>query len=290
MATIPTPTMSSKDSLFSEQTWSIGEVIRQIREDLEISISQLADGLCSPATLSRIECGERDPDFMLMEALLSRLGYNPNKFEMIGTSDEFRLYDMRLNITNCYNEQNFSLLHQLLKTYIQSLPKEKTPPVLHWQFIKNFQGLIALSENHAEDAVELLRESISYTLPTWHEKWYSSSIAGLFELQILQNLSDAYELSGDDAQTYELRYGILQYLDHNKVRKDQIPQLYTNVVCKTVPYLLNHGFLQNGLTLCEEGLQALSDTSRLFHWDDLLHLKGQCLERLMEQGFPLKRR
>ena len=46
----------------------------------EIPQKKLCYGLCSDATLSRIELDERTPDKFLLDALVQRLGKSPDKF------------------------------------------------------------------------------------------------------------------------------------------------------------------------------------------------------------------
>ena len=54
----------------------LGPLIKQKREELGLTQEDLADGICSVPTLSRIENGERLPDKQHSEMLLQRLGYS----------------------------------------------------------------------------------------------------------------------------------------------------------------------------------------------------------------------
>ena len=53
-----------------------GPLIKQRREELGYTQEDLADGICSVPTLSRIENGERIPTKQHSEMLLQRLGYS----------------------------------------------------------------------------------------------------------------------------------------------------------------------------------------------------------------------
>ena len=53
-----------------------GPLIKQRREELGYTQEDLADGICSVPTLSRIENGERLPNKRHSEMLLQRLGYS----------------------------------------------------------------------------------------------------------------------------------------------------------------------------------------------------------------------
>ncbi len=60
----------------------IGKIIFTLRKHYNISQEMLCSGLCSDATLSRIELGERIPDKFLLDALLQRLGKSPDKLDL----------------------------------------------------------------------------------------------------------------------------------------------------------------------------------------------------------------
>lgn len=56
--------------------YQFGAIIRCRREELGYTQEDLADGICSVPTLSRIENGERMPTREHFEMLLQRLGYS----------------------------------------------------------------------------------------------------------------------------------------------------------------------------------------------------------------------
>lgn len=61
--------------MFFENSFTIGSIIKQLREEQGISGVQLSRGLCSPATLSRIEADEREMSLIFSGMLFGRLGY-----------------------------------------------------------------------------------------------------------------------------------------------------------------------------------------------------------------------
>ena len=56
--------------------FQLGPIIRNRRTELGLSQEDLADGICSVPTLSRIENGERMPTKNHFEMLMQRLGCN----------------------------------------------------------------------------------------------------------------------------------------------------------------------------------------------------------------------
>lgn len=53
---------------------SLGDIIRSLRKKAGLSQEELADGICSPVSVSRIENGTQMPSGTVLEAILDRLG------------------------------------------------------------------------------------------------------------------------------------------------------------------------------------------------------------------------
>ena len=53
---------------------TLGQRIQELRKGLGLSQEELADGICSPVSISRIENGAQMPSGTVLEALLARLG------------------------------------------------------------------------------------------------------------------------------------------------------------------------------------------------------------------------
>lgn len=49
-----------------QQQWTVGDIVRKMWEEAKIGLEQLSRGLCSVATLSRIEAGEREMEQILL--------------------------------------------------------------------------------------------------------------------------------------------------------------------------------------------------------------------------------
>ena len=69
----------------------LGIVLQNLRMEQGISQKELSQGLCSVSTLFRIESGERMPDQMLFDSLVSRLGKDSVKWELILKENDKRL-------------------------------------------------------------------------------------------------------------------------------------------------------------------------------------------------------
>lgn len=267
--------------------WSVGDIIRHIREDQGISLYQLANGICSVSTLSRMEAGDREPELIMMEMLLSRLGYQPQKFEMNGSPKEFEQYEARSRMRTYVREHQPKQLQEMLEDYIRGLEKEGIleRDSLQWQFVKEMKGNLLIQEGRVEEGLVLLEESIAHTLPQWKKSWYERFIASSGELKLLHQISEIYESQGKQNKAYEIKYNIRNYLNQKHIHRDQMPQLYTEITCELVSYFLAQRVsAKEGIHLCDVALKVLADTNCLYNWCDLLYLKGKCVEVLIEKG------
>ena len=64
--------------------YKLPELIRQLRIEKGLTQEQLAEGICSPVTISRIENGTQQPSNKVLGLLLDRLG--DDVFHTLGTT------------------------------------------------------------------------------------------------------------------------------------------------------------------------------------------------------------
>ena len=66
-----------------------------MRTGKDITLEQLSLGLCTPAMLSFIEAGERQPDKLTRDRLTERLGFENDGFEDFLQPDEYEQWQDR---------------------------------------------------------------------------------------------------------------------------------------------------------------------------------------------------
>lgn len=273
--------------MFIENEWTIGSIVKQLREERGISGAQLSRGLCSPATLSRIEAGEREMGLYFSSILFSRLGYYPDKFELYGSKEEYVQYEQRAVIWKLENQQDYGQISLELAKYRKNWEAAIKKEPLQQQFVNSIRGLLYVYENDGADCeqgIELLENAIALTMPEWSGKWYQDAVVSEVELNILSILADAYEVAGKQREALRIRRNIYAYLEKKPANRIQMLRLYTDVICKIIPELLQQNNPGQSLEMCEYGLNALSKRGRMYHWPDLLYWKGRCLESLYRIG------
>ena len=74
----------------------LGHMIREFREKQGRTIEEAARGLLSAAELSRVENGTKEIEYLIMEALFETYGKSLDKLEIVVSSDEYRILELRL--------------------------------------------------------------------------------------------------------------------------------------------------------------------------------------------------
>ena len=264
--------------------YTIGNVIRNLREEQDITLSKLCNGICSISTMNRIETGERDMDMMLAIRIFQRLGYNPNKFELYDENEDFQQYDQRIALERNLESNDYEALAEGLYRYQTQWEKWISVNPLQQQFIKKIQGTLEISNENIKEGIDLLEDAILISIPDYKENWFKKVIVGEEELELINYLADANESLGQKEKAFKERMEIINYIEYKQIRKEQITKLYSGVVCKAAPVLLEKDRVRTCLEICEDALETLASRMRLYHLADILYWKGKTLECLHLRG------
>ena len=79
----------------------IGAYIRQNREAQGLTQQQLCEGICEPATISRIENGQQTPYRSRLSALLQRLGLPDDRYFALLSPNEIEISSLQAEIVSC---------------------------------------------------------------------------------------------------------------------------------------------------------------------------------------------
>ena len=110
---------------------TVGIALSYYREKYGLSMTQVCEGICSPATMFRIEEGYREVDSLVSATLLSRIGKQVLEFELLLNEKDYNLFRLRKDIHRNLEEKNLDTAEKLLQSYQSVMPKKQ---VLHEQY------------------------------------------------------------------------------------------------------------------------------------------------------------
>lgn len=267
----------------------IGSAIQYFRESYQISQGKLCMGLCSIATLSRIEAGERDVDSLLLETLLERLGRMPNQFELILTEVDYDLYLKREEIKKQAEARNYSSTYALLQEYEQITA---TKGNVHVQFVKAYRALLnELDGGTIETTIDLMMEAITCTVPEFKTSEIKDYYLSNSELNIIVHILKLMVTAGMNKNAKQILKQVLDYLElHASVEENN--NLYSKVAIIASRLYIKENNLKKALEICNKGFEKSKGSRKMDYLGELTFIKAQATEGLskLEVDWEAKKR
>ena len=130
---------------------SLGILLRNLRKTQGINQKELSRGICSLSTLSRFESGEREPSKIVFDALISKLGKNSNKWEIILSENDKLLIRCRNYIDYLIKCEKWLQLEETIKDYGKLI---KTDNNLNEQYICFINAIIYKKNKDYKKAIK----------------------------------------------------------------------------------------------------------------------------------------
>lgn len=270
-----------------QQQWPVGDIVRRMREEAKIGLEQLSRGLCSVATLSRIEAGEREMDLLLAWRIFRRLGYKIDKYELYATEEELQQWEQRSQMEELASREDTERLACAIQTYRQQWGKRVEENPLQRQFLAYMQGLLDMQKGDFQEAKELLEAAAEEIVPS-REQMVGNAALGEMELEILNALSDIYEHMGEVEKSEKLREMLLENIGREKKRVKIYLKLYTELFCKHARNMMETKGSVRTLNAAETCLQILQEEKKTCCLPELLHIQAKCLEDLFQKKGEVK--
>lgn len=253
----------------------IGSAILYFRETYQISQIRLSRGLCSVATLSRIETGERDADGLLLEALLERLGKTPNEFELVLTELDYLLYQRREDIRRAIRDKECKEAADLLSQYEKSADTKSN---VHMQFIVNCKALLnELTGGAVETTIELFMKAIDYTVPNFKAYKINDYFLSNSELNIIIDAIQRMIAAGMTLKARELLIPVLDYLDSHRSMEES-NRLYPKVAYIAGMLYMQDKDLTRALEISTRGLEKCKGNRSMEYVGELYFIKARASE------------
>ncbi|MBH1940007.1 helix-turn-helix transcriptional regulator [Mobilitalea sibirica] len=261
------------------QNNKIGSAIQYFREIHHISQGKLCQGLCSVATLSRIEAGERDVDSFLLETLLERLGKTPNHFELILTDFDYISFQNREEIKKQIDNNNIQAAYNRLHKYEKIAGSKGT---VHKQFILTSKAYLnELQGGSVEETINLLMDAISSTVPDFKtnkiKDYYLSNTEMNLIIDIIKRM-----ISADMIGTAKsILMQVIEYLDFHHLAEDSY-MIYPKVAIIASRLFMQSYELNKALEMCEKGIDKNKGNRKLDYLGELSFIKAQIMEALLK--------
>lgn len=280
--------------MYKKKPESFGSLLFRKRQEWELNLEQLSEGLCTPSTLARIEKGERTPDKLLRDRLLLRVGISPDTYESFLFGDDFAPWKLRQQIANAVakrqNEQARLLLSDYHRLYVQATAETETVyERLEQQFCQSMEAQLLRYEGAADKKLaELFGKALTQTVPRIDESVRGRALC-IQELNLFLEYI-RHRHPSDAARRY---LDILEYIKHSQLDDVSRARIYP----KAIVYFYTYGMeppssmpkmadYSQAIRLCQAGIELLQQTGRMYHLWELLTLYETFLNALAASHVP----
>lgn len=238
--------------------YNIGYFIKQRRIELGISQEELADGICSVATLSRIENGDNSPKQKNMSDILQRLGYSDLQLFAAISDEQYIIVKTFFKARDAFTVHDY----EVTKRYLQILKP----------YSKNFTNsqrqqyeLFSIMQCWGSDSVENLIVRLEKALKQTHHNYSINSLPKVLtfeEISALNMLACCYGKIEDYETSTKIFYHLKYYYDH--VMSDTLEALSTQpmILYNLSKYLGQWGKYDECVAICREGIALAKRSGR----------------------------
>lgn len=259
-------------------TYVMGDAIREMRRRLGYTQEELAYGICTTGTLSKIENGKEVVSKRVFEALCSKLPGIHHVWVSCDTKAEMERSRLCKKILLYLELRRMDEAKAAMEQY-RRLKEEGNPFceqfALYTQAI--YQGILKLNE---EEILPKLKQALSFTMPDYKTRLPARKTAVVLtydEMYILSNMGIACAKKGDMGAAAFL-FGFLRvYVMRQETDMPEAARVHPMILGNTAWILEQQGQFSEAVKSCEAGIGICLFTGRYNTLPYLLCIKARCL-------------
>lgn len=252
------------------------------RKELGISQEELADGIVSVASLSRIENGTRIPHKENLQAILQRLGYSDSVVSHVSEKEDLRVYLLKYELRQAYILNDYIKAEKLLKDckclFLELGPADR-------QVYEEIDILLQLHKNELSngEALELLESALRLTCPKYTRDKLPTFLT-FEEILILNNIALRLNYEGDRDKTIEILYHIKRYYDKHLCDIEEALRTQPMVLYNLSKFLGLAERYDECISICSIGIKLARETGRCFLLAKTLYNLAYALDKRNKPG------
>lgn len=263
---------------------TIGIVLSYYREKYGLSMAQVCEGICSPATMFRIEEGFREVDSLVSGTLLSRIGKQVLEFELLLNEEDYNLFRLRKEIDRSIAERNMDAADKLLQKYQSVMPKKQ---VIHEQYYLWGKAELLQKRGASKEEIKaVLNEAILLTKPFFGKRKNTSDLYSEMEIKLFLGLIQFSEdISWKEAELKRMLLFIRKY-DSKKIKE----QAEMSILKELASIQEEKGDAQKELEYIEQALILVKESRTMRGLAELHFKKAGLLKELMQRNKDMQQK
>lgn len=258
----------------------VGDFLRETRMRKGYTQEEVSYGICTPASLSRIENGAQKPGRLILEKLFERLGTENNLFNSFVSREEMELYSAIQNLIRDITDEDVTKLKEHI-SIVENLATDASE--LEHQCLYFAKGELARQKDKDDKkAMEMYMKAIHITLPDFDGKSpLRNNLLTFDEIMIINSIAILY--SNDEKNimnAIHLDMWLKEYMENKivdgKMKTAKYPIILYNLSC----WLGVENCHAEALKMAEQGINFCIEYGNLAFFPLLILNKGVALAEL----------
>lgn len=259
-------------------TYGMGEAIRTMRIRSGYTQEELAYGICSTGTLSKIENGRSVTSKKVFEALSERMPGLHHACISCDTETEMRRSKLCKRTLLYLELRKMKEAKRTMAEY-WLLEDEKNP--FCKQFALYTQAIYqAIKKEREEEVLPKLEKALEQTMPNYKDLFHQTKRMILLtydEIYILSNMGIAYGKMNKTEKALQILYYLKCYIERQKLDMTESLKVYPMILGNFAWLLERQGRFEEAERQCDTGIDICLATGKYTILPHLLCTKAWCL-------------
>lgn len=260
--------------------FQLGPILKARREELGLSQEDLADGICSVPTLSRIENGERLPTKNHFEMLMQRLGYSAMSMDFFTDKQDFIIHELKFKTRQAYVAKNYPLARKYMEELESILDN---PTKIDRQFVLLHEIMLNEGKYSNMEMLQQFEVAIQLTCPKYKCN-YIPRVLSYDEIILLNNIAICYEAAGDRERAISILTVLKEYYDHHVISEEEALRTQPMILYNLSKFLGLSGRYDECIEICDLGIRIARVTGRCPMLGETLYNRAWALIRRNRTG------
>lgn len=233
--------------------YMVGDFIREKRLRKGYTQEEVSFGICTTASLSRIENGLQMPGRYMLDKLMERLGYENSVFDMFVSKEDMELYEtvqeMVRNIADGdYDELEIQIAK--MEELTQNAPK------LEQQYLIFAKGELKRKRGgDIKEVMDLFLQAIHVTLPEFDGKTpLTQNLLTFDEITIINSIATLYAKQEKLGDALRLGFWLKEYMEEKMMDGKQKAVKYPMIVFNLSNWLGREERFSEALKMADAGI------------------------------------
>lgn len=255
------------------------EVIRRERKAKKLTQAELAEGICEPESLSRIESGRRKPNNQNMEALLGKMNRERKRIMSTVSAKRYEILALERKIVKAlhyFEYKEAETLIEKLEIQLDMTENRNQQYVAYCKLICTISKGKMQPKDSLEKLYELLKVSIG------NDDIFTHCLTET-ENSILNNIASVLKSCGEKKQAIVIWKKVLENYENSRVHtvfRIRAWELMKGNVAGTLEEI---GCAKEAMTDCEEWLELILSTGKGNEMPRAVSIIARILEKTHEE-------